>query len=63
MTDKERNDGKVGINFRIPIELEKAFRKYCTWRDDPVSKSEVISKLIIELLQKEKISGQSESNM
>lgn len=48
---KERNDGKTGVSFRIPSELEKAFHKYCAWREDRVTKSDLVAKLILDFLQ------------
>jgi hypothetical protein len=48
---KERNDGKTGVSFRIPTELEKAFHKHCAWREDRITKSELVAKLILDFLQ------------
>ncbi len=50
---KERNDGKIAVSFRIPIELEKAFNRYCVWRDDKISKSDLITQLISGFLSKQ----------
>lgn len=51
----ERNDGKTGISFRIPVELEKAFHKYCAWRDDRITKSDLVAKLISDFLRSQGI--------
>lgn len=48
---KERNDGKTGVSFRISEELEKAFHKYCAWREDRITKSDLVAKLISDFLQ------------
>ncbi|MEY2702023.1 MAG: hypothetical protein RLY43_656 [Bacteroidota bacterium] len=48
---KERNDGKTGVSFRIPMELEKVFHKYCAWREDRITKSDLVAKLISDFLQ------------
>jgi hypothetical protein len=49
---KNRNDGKTSISFRIPLELEEAFHKYCVNRDDRITKSEVFIQLIYDFLGK-----------
>jgi hypothetical protein len=49
----KRNDGKVGVSFRIPAELEKEFNRYCVWRDDKIPKSELITQLIHDFLEKQ----------
>lgn len=50
---KQRNDGKIGVSFRIPIELEKALNRYCVWRDDKISKSDLITQLISGYLKQQ----------
>ncbi len=50
----KRNDGKTSISFRIPIELEKAFHKYCVSREDRITKTEIFTQLIYGFLKKEK---------
>jgi hypothetical protein len=49
----KRNDGKIGVSFRIPIELDKAFNRHCVWRDDKISKSDLISQLIFDYLRQQ----------
>lgn len=49
----KRDDGKTAVSFRIPIELEKAFHKYCVAREDRITKSELFTQLIYDFLLKE----------
>ena len=50
---KKRDDGKTAVSFRIPLELEKAFHKYCAGREDRITKSELFTQLIYDFLEKE----------
>lgn len=52
---KQRNDGKIGVSFRIPIELERALNRYCVWRDDKISKSDLITQLISDYLKQQEV--------
>lgn len=47
---KKRDDGKTAVSFRIPLELEKAFHKYCASREDRITKSELFTQLIYDFL-------------
>lgn len=49
----KRDDGKTAVSFRIPVELEKAFHKYCVGREDRITKSELFTQLIYDFLIKE----------
>ena len=48
----KRNDGKTSVSFRIPLEVEKEFHKYCVNREDRVTKSELLTQLICDFLKK-----------
>ena len=47
---KKRDDGRTAVSFRIPLELEKAFHKYCVAREDRITKSELFTQLIYDFL-------------
>lgn len=55
MKQDKRNDGKTAVSFRMPIELEKIFHKYCVSREDRISKSDLFTQLVYAFLKKEGI--------
>jgi hypothetical protein len=50
---EKRNDGKTTVSFRIPIELERIFHKYCANREDRITKSDLLTQLIRGFLERE----------
>jgi len=49
----KRKDGKVGVSFRISLELEKAFHQYWANRNDRISKSDLFVQSLQDFLAKE----------
>ncbi len=53
--DKKREDGKIGVSYRIPMDLENAFHTYCSTRrsrEERVTKSDVVTELLRDFLLK-----------
>lgn len=47
----DRKDGKVTVSCRIPLEVERALHRHCALSDDRVSKSEIVTKALVDYLQ------------
>lgn len=53
--NKRQDDGKIGVSYRIPVDLEIAFHTYCSSRRsraERTTKSDVVTELLRDFLEK-----------